>query len=79
MTGEDPALHDTGIVDLQDRQRTIELVSQSILGLLLRPGFELAAPKDLEIPQCVPGAPEALAILRKSHAAWLQDAGAPAN
>ena len=37
---------------------------------MLRPGFELASEKDLAIPHCVPGAHEALAILRESHAAW---------
>jgi uncharacterized protein (TIGR00730 family) len=45
---------------------------------LLRPGFELASPQDLDIPQCVPGAAEALAILRTSHAAWLRAGGPPA-
>lgn len=39
-------------------------------GAMLRPGFELASAHDLEIPRCVPGAAEAIAILRESHAAW---------
>src|SRR5262245_34724267 len=33
---------------------------------MLRPGFELASPGDMDIPQCVPGAAEAIAILRRS-------------
>ncbi len=37
---------------------------------MLRPGFELASPADMEIPHCVPGPAEALAILRENHAAW---------
>jgi hypothetical protein len=37
---------------------------------MLRPGFELASPADMEIPRCVPGAPQAIALLRESHAAW---------
>jgi len=36
---------------------------------MLRPGFELASPADMDIPQCVPGAAEAIAILRRSVAA----------
>lgn len=39
---------------------------------MLRPGFELAGEKDMDIPRCVAGAEEALAILRASHAAWLR-------
>ena len=38
--------------------------------VMLRPGFELASEQDIAIPQVVPGAPEAIAILRESHAAW---------
>ena len=38
---------------------------------MLRPGFELASAEDIAIPQVVPGAAEAIAILRESHAAWL--------
>ena len=37
---------------------------------MLRPGSELASAPDLAIPRCVPGAQEALAILREHHAAW---------
>ncbi|MBX3464153.1 MAG: LOG family protein [Planctomycetes bacterium] len=39
-------------------------------GAMLRPGFELASPADLDIPRCVAGAREAIEILRASHAAW---------
>jgi uncharacterized protein (TIGR00730 family) len=38
--------------------------------VMLRPGFELASARDMAIPQVVPGAAEAIAILRDSHAAW---------
>lgn len=44
---------------------------------LLRPGFELASAPDLEIPQCVPDAEAAMAILRRSFAAWQQAGGGP--
>ncbi|HEX5053260.1 MAG TPA: LOG family protein [Planctomycetota bacterium] len=42
---------------------------------MLRPGFELASAQDMAIPRCVPGAAEAIAILRASHAAWRQAGG----
>jgi uncharacterized protein (TIGR00730 family) len=37
---------------------------------MLRPGFALASETDMAIPQVVPGAPEAIAILREAHAKW---------
>jgi uncharacterized protein (TIGR00730 family) len=37
---------------------------------MLRPGFELANPKDMRIPQCVDNADEAVAIVREEHARW---------
>ena len=37
---------------------------------MLRPGFELASPGDMGIPQCVDGADEAIAIIRERHARW---------
>jgi uncharacterized protein (TIGR00730 family) len=40
---------------------------------MLRPGFELASAQDIQIPQCVSGAEEAIALVRKHHARW-QDA-----
>lgn len=44
---------------------------------MLRPGFELASPEDMKIPQCVDSADEAIALVRKHHARWLA-AKAPA-
>jgi predicted Rossmann-fold nucleotide-binding protein len=37
---------------------------------MLRPGFELASPSDMRIPQCVDGADQAIAVLREQHARW---------
>ncbi len=37
---------------------------------MLRPGFELASPRDFEIPICVNTADEAVEIISKHHAAW---------
>jgi uncharacterized protein (TIGR00730 family) len=37
---------------------------------MLRPGFELASPDDMTIPQCVDTADEAIVIIRARHAAW---------
>jgi uncharacterized protein (TIGR00730 family) len=37
---------------------------------MLRPGFELANPEDMEIPQCVDDADAAIALIRESHARW---------
>lgn len=42
---------------------------------MLRPGFELASPVDMRIPQCVDTADEAIAIIRTHHAAWTNRAG----
>jgi hypothetical protein len=39
---------------------------------LLRPDLPLANPGDLDIPQCVDTADEAIAILREHHARWRQ-------
>jgi uncharacterized protein (TIGR00730 family) len=47
--------------------------------VMLRPGFELASAEDLAIPRVVPGAPEAIAILRESHAAWTRARNAEAG
>lgn len=38
--------------------------------VMLRPGFELASPEDMKIPQCVDTADEAIAIIRAHHADW---------
>ena len=37
---------------------------------MLRPGFELASPPDLEIPHCVTTGPEVMAILHVYHSDW---------
>lgn len=37
---------------------------------MLRPGFELAGAADFELPRCVAGADEAVAIIREHHAQW---------
>jgi uncharacterized protein (TIGR00730 family) len=39
---------------------------------MLQAGQPLASEADLAIPRCVAGAPEALAIVREHHAAWLR-------
>jgi uncharacterized protein (TIGR00730 family) len=38
---------------------------------MLRPGFELAKPADVKIPQCVDDADGAIAIIEREHAKWL--------
>ena len=37
---------------------------------MLRPGFELAKPEDVTIPQCVDDADGAIAIIEREHAKW---------
>jgi predicted Rossmann-fold nucleotide-binding protein len=37
---------------------------------LLRPELSLASPEDMNIPKCVDGADEAIAIIREHHAKW---------
>jgi predicted Rossmann-fold nucleotide-binding protein len=41
-------------------------------GTMLRPGFELAKPEDMDIPRCVNTAEEAIALLRDHHASWAE-------
>lgn len=43
---------------------------------MLRPDVALASEADLLIPRCVPGAREAIAILREHHAAWARHVSA---
>jgi len=43
--------------------------------MMLRPGFELASPEDMNIPRCVNSADEAIAIIREHHALWLSAQG----
>lgn len=37
---------------------------------MLRPGFELASPGDMQIPRCVDTAEQAIAIVREHHERW---------
>jgi predicted Rossmann-fold nucleotide-binding protein len=38
---------------------------------MLRPGFELARPQDMQIPCCADSSAEAVAVIREHHARWL--------
>ena len=38
---------------------------------MLRPGIELAGPQDMQIPTCVDGADQAVAVIRAHHARWI--------
>jgi uncharacterized protein (TIGR00730 family) len=40
---------------------------------MLRPGFELASPEDMNIPICVDGADGAIAVIREHHERWLAE------
>jgi uncharacterized protein (TIGR00730 family) len=42
---------------------------------MLRPGFELASPKDMQIPTCVVDASQAMAVIRAHHAQWTSRRG----
>jgi predicted Rossmann-fold nucleotide-binding protein len=42
---------------------------------MLRPGFELASPEDMQIPVCVENAEQAVAFIREHHARWLAAQG----
>jgi uncharacterized protein (TIGR00730 family) len=44
--------------------------------MMLRPGFELANPSDMEIPRCVATGPEVIEILRAHHGEWQRREGA---
>ncbi len=37
---------------------------------MLRPDFPLADPKDMDMPRCVEGADEAIALIREHHSLW---------
>jgi hypothetical protein len=39
-------------------------------GQMLRPGFELASPEDIQIPRCVDTADVAISLIREHHARW---------
>lgn len=58
-------LHDTPLVFVGPIWRElVDWVQRS----MLRPGFELVSPGDLEIPTCVDGAEQAIALIRENHA-----------
>ena len=42
---------------------------------MLRPGFELASSRDMQIPRCVENAADAVAVIRDHHARWLTAQG----
>jgi uncharacterized protein (TIGR00730 family) len=60
-------LHDTPLIFVGDMWA--ELVDWARRHML-RPGLELASPKDMEIPRCAKGADEAIAILKAQYARW---------
>lgn len=44
--------------------------------MMLRPGFELASEKDMDLPRCVDDADQAVALIREHHARWKEGKGA---
>jgi predicted Rossmann-fold nucleotide-binding protein len=65
-------LHDTPLIFAGPMWRgLVEWAS----AMMLRPGFELASPQDMQIPCCVDNAAEAVAIVRDHHARWLTAQG----
>ena len=60
-------LHDTPLVFVGDMWS--ELVDWA-KKYMLRPGFELASPEDMQIPRCVISGEEVLGIIREHHARW---------
>jgi phosphoribosylpyrophosphate synthetase len=42
---------------------------------VLKPGSELASAPDMDIPHCLAGAGEALAVIRESHGKWRRETG----
>jgi len=60
-------LHDTPLIFAGPMWRgLVEWASAQ----MLRPGFELASPKDMQIPTCVDDADQAAAVIRAHHARW---------
>jgi predicted Rossmann-fold nucleotide-binding protein len=60
-------LHDTPLIFAGPMWRgLVEWASAQ----MLRPGFELASPKDMQIPTCVDDADQAVAVIRAHHARW---------
>jgi uncharacterized protein (TIGR00730 family) len=65
-------LHDTPLIFAGPMWRgLVEWASAQ----MLRPGFELANPQDMQIPTCVDNAAEAVAVIRDHHARWLAAEG----
>jgi predicted Rossmann-fold nucleotide-binding protein len=65
-------LHDTPLIFAGPMWRgLVEWASAK----MLRPGFELASPQDMQIPCCVDNAAEAVAVIRERHARWLAAQG----
>lgn len=63
-------LHDTPLVFAGPMWRgLLEWASAQ----MLRPGFELASPRDMQIPKCVDNGAEAVAVIRDHHARWLAE------
>jgi len=61
-------LHDTPLIFTGPMwQGLVEWATQ----WMLRPGFELASAEDMQIPRCVDGADQAIAIVREHHEHWL--------
>jgi uncharacterized protein (TIGR00730 family) len=42
---------------------------------MLKPEHPLASPQDFDIPRCLAGADEAIALIRESHGRWLREQG----
>lgn len=60
-------LHDTPLIFTGPMWRgLVDWATQ----MMLRPGFELANPEDMKIPQCVDDADQAIAIVHEHHARW---------
>jgi uncharacterized protein (TIGR00730 family) len=60
-------LHDRPLILVGPMWRgLVDWIAQS----MLRPGFELVSPADLNIPQCVDTAEEAIALVRASRERW---------
>jgi len=61
-------LHDTPLVFAGPMWRgLVDWLGQ----VMLRPGFELANAEDIDIPTCVDGADEAIAVVKQHHERWL--------
>jgi hypothetical protein len=45
---------------------------------MLRPGFELANPEEMNIPRCVDSSDEAIAVIRDHYAQWQAQRVSPA-